>query len=308
MPLFGPNVKKMKEDRDSEGLIKVLKSSNARVRIEATKALSELNDVEGLAAALQNNDIKVRIEATQALKNIQDNEGVERLIRILTAPLRFGNDEDRIEAITLIQGRVSSMFLLATLGLRAEALEKALDQEKLQKKLDVKLVRPALSGTAKDRKGNSVVRWYALTALAELGDRSDEVAQLLIETAEILLTLCKRQDIGSQIAGFALEDGIQKETLRALSYFAGSGKVRDALIDALQGHRFVGYQHISSPWSYAVYALSAFGDPSAREHLEYWAMHGDEMARRRAQVALELFGKTTFDEVQAKVKAEFGID
>lgn len=41
MPLFGPNIKKMKEKGDIEGLIKALKISNSRTCIEATKALCE---------------------------------------------------------------------------------------------------------------------------------------------------------------------------------------------------------------------------------------------------------------------------
>jgi len=118
----------------------------------------------------------------------------------------------------------------------------------------------------------------------------------------------QEHEIGLSLAGASLEIGIQEETIRALSYFTGNAGVRDALIDALQTRRFVGCQRISSLWRHAIYALSAFGDHSTREYLEYWAIHGDEHDRKRAQVALELFGKATFDEVKATVKTKFGIE
>lgn len=308
MPLFGPNIKKMREKRDIEGLIEALKSNNSRIRVEATKALCELGHVQGLAEAIQNDDIEVRIEAMEALKKITDAGAIKHLIKTLTAPLQFGNDEDRIEAITLIQGRAPSKFLRARLGLGEEALKKALMKAKPQKKLDLDLVHPALLETAMDPKGSLAVRWYALTALAELGDRNDEVADLLIKSAEALMTHCKERSTESPLTAIALEDSVQEETLRALSYFAGNTEIRDALIDALQARRFVGYRRISAPWSYAMYALSAFGDSSTREHVEYWATRGNERDRQRAEVALELFGKTTFDEVQTEVKTKFGIE
>lgn len=183
------------------------------------------------AAAIQNDDIEVRIDAMEALKNISDTGAIEHLVKTLTAPLQFGNDKDRIEAITLIQGRAPSSFLETTLGQREEVLKKALRKAKPQKKLDLDLLHPALLGTAKDPKATLAVRWYALTALAELGDRSDEVADLLIKRAEALVTYCEQRYTESPLTAIILENSVREETLRALSYFAGNIEVRDALID-----------------------------------------------------------------------------
>lgn len=49
MPLFGPNIKKMREKRDIKRLIEALNSNNSRIRVEATKALCELRHVQGFS-------------------------------------------------------------------------------------------------------------------------------------------------------------------------------------------------------------------------------------------------------------------
>jgi len=110
----------------------------------------------------------VRIEVTEALKDIGDHGSIESLIKILIAPLRLGNDADKIEAITRIQGRAPSMFLTGTLSLDVPLeIIKALENVQSQKKLDLSLVKSALLETATDPSGNRIVGWYALTALAD---------------------------------------------------------------------------------------------------------------------------------------------
>jgi regulator of replication initiation timing len=153
---------------------------------------------------------------------------------------------------------------------------------------------------ATDPKSKVLISWYILIALVELGDRSDIVAQLLIETAEGIMTWCKESDMDSSLTGAFLEIAVSEETVRALSHFTGNSKAKQALIDALHARIFVGRQEVGSPYKYAMYALSALGDPSTREHLEYWTTYGDVDIRRAARLALELFGKATFDEVVAE--------
>lgn len=144
-----------------------------------------------------------------------------------------------------------------------------------------------------------VIRLYSLITLVELGDRSDDVAQLIITTAEMLMTLAQQRGSAT-----ILDVAIQQETMRALSYFAGNNEVRNALIDALQGRRFIGMASPKTVRRYAMCAIGAFGDPSTREYLEYWAAYGDETDQRVARVALELFGEATFDNIFGRVGAK----
>lgn len=84
MPLFGPNIKKMKEKRDVEGLIKELNNKNLKVRIDATKALGELKHTTGLVHALKNDNPQVRVEAISVLESVDETDAIEALIDVLT--------------------------------------------------------------------------------------------------------------------------------------------------------------------------------------------------------------------------------
>lgn len=87
--LFGPNIKKMKEKGDIEGLIKELKNKDPKVRIEVVKALGELKHTKGLIEALKNDDPQVRVEAVLALD--EEPEAIESVVDILTT--------DKVEAV-----------------------------------------------------------------------------------------------------------------------------------------------------------------------------------------------------------------
>jgi hypothetical protein len=115
--LFGPpNIEKLKERRDVDGLVKALSHEDAYVRCEAAKALGDLKDgravepllavlkdkeylvrraaekalgrigaaaVEPLVAALKDKDANVRGAAAEALGEIGDARAVEPLIAAL---------------------------------------------------------------------------------------------------------------------------------------------------------------------------------------------------------------------------------
>ena len=83
MPLFGPNIEKMKEKRDIEGLIKELGNKDIRIRIDAVKALSKLKCTTGLTTALKNDGPKVRTEAISALDGVNEPEVIDALINVL---------------------------------------------------------------------------------------------------------------------------------------------------------------------------------------------------------------------------------
>ena len=95
---FGkPNVQKLKEKRDVEGLIKALGYEKKRfVRVEAAKALGKIGDsraVGPLISALSNNDYYVRWEAAKALGKIGDSRAVGPLISALSDSARIVREE-----------------------------------------------------------------------------------------------------------------------------------------------------------------------------------------------------------------------
>lgn len=91
MSLFGPNIKKMKEKMDIEGLIKELKNKDTKVRLEVAKALSELQHIGGLIEALKNDNPEVRIQAIRTIENTNEPDVRKALIELLIA--------DRVEAV-----------------------------------------------------------------------------------------------------------------------------------------------------------------------------------------------------------------
>ena len=70
MPLFGPNIRKLKKRGDVKGLINLLAHDKPSIRLEAVRALFDLKDFEGLAKALKNDQSSVRTEAVSMLGNI----------------------------------------------------------------------------------------------------------------------------------------------------------------------------------------------------------------------------------------------
>jgi len=98
--LFGPpNVEKLKDKGDVDGLIKALHyEKDYNVCICAAGALGKIGDkraVEPLIAALEDNDRKVRWNAAAILGNIGDKRAVEPLIAAL-------NDSNTIIMVSVI--------------------------------------------------------------------------------------------------------------------------------------------------------------------------------------------------------------
>jgi len=80
-----PDIKKMEENKDVNGLIKVLKDEDWHVRSRAVIALGYIGEpaVEPLIEALKGKDGQVRSRAAAALGNIRDERAVEPLINAL---------------------------------------------------------------------------------------------------------------------------------------------------------------------------------------------------------------------------------
>jgi tetratricopeptide (TPR) repeat protein len=84
MSLFGPNIKKMRDTGDTQGLKKELKNKDPKVRIEVTKALGEFKHVTGLIEALKDDNPQVRIQAVSALADIDEIDATLALVDVLT--------------------------------------------------------------------------------------------------------------------------------------------------------------------------------------------------------------------------------
>lgn len=251
----------------------------------------EKGEIGGLVSALKADNFQTRVEAIEALMDLGERRAIELVIKEFTNVLRFGDEADKIEGITIIQGRACRTSLIAvvySLELPSDRWEKVwkLEKVRFRRKLGLHLARPILFETAENSDENPVIRWYALIALVELGDRSNEVMQLLIN---VLDTMPKMN-----------VDTIE-ESLRALSCCSINPDIIAMLIETAKGQRFKAVLDIV-PRSAAIYALGATGDPLAREYLEYLATHGDKFYRERARVALKLFGKASYDEINAKAE------
>jgi HEAT repeat protein len=86
MPLFGPNIDKLKAAGDVEGLIEALGSNKLRVRESAADALRGLGDprtLDLLIAALGDPNPNVRYRAAYGLGVLYDPRAVEPLTAAL---------------------------------------------------------------------------------------------------------------------------------------------------------------------------------------------------------------------------------
>jgi len=168
---------------------------------------------------IRNPNPNIRVEATEALKEIGDQEVIKRLAAILALDLLSSkDDESNIEAITLICGHGDYRFLVPALSCnenRAKALEKA------RRKLPLEFVRHALLSKAIDEEENPIVHWYALLALVELGESSNEILNALINSSKNLITYLDQERGEGSIAFWRalLALSIKDETVRTLSYF-----------------------------------------------------------------------------------------
>ncbi len=282
-----PNIRKMKEKEDIEGLIKEIRNKKPRVRIEAVKALGELKNIEGLIEALYTGTKDVTITSAELLKDINDPKAIDNLNKKLISFLKYGDLEEQIEAISLIQGRYPVWFMISCLENWGEIEEVF---KKVKKKMNLEPFREPLIGVVKQERYYPCM-WYSLIGLIELGDRSNRVLNLLIDISQKWFQ--KLQDQRSLIT-FGASTSLPEETLRALSYFRNNKSVTELTINALND-KFLGASKIN-----AIYALGALGDPSEMERLEYIAKYDTESNKKAARIALDLYGKATYDEIKLK--------
>ena len=100
MPLFGPNIDKMRESRDVQGLMQQLKNNNLKTRLQAIRSLGAIDSVEGLSQALGNDSLEVRLIATNTMMGI-GGETLTLLCNHLVNELKVGKTEHQIEPLTI---------------------------------------------------------------------------------------------------------------------------------------------------------------------------------------------------------------
>ncbi len=344
MPLFGPNIKKLKERGNIQELLNELKNKNPEIRVEVVKALTELGHIDGLVEAMENdfpivciestrslgklrnvgvladavlksNKPEVRISAAQILKDIGDNDSVAALVNAFTTMMRFGDWEDQVEMMMVISGRISTSFAkMAFMTDRQEALNNirgpAMELRHFQGLLD-KVIAEGKDPFSK---------WFALLTLIELGDRRDEILQTLTSfstsyTNKVDSALeAKRGQSDFSLYVVANETNcLIRETMRALAFFKGNATAAEIVIKILDGDLLCGsyiHESYSHPYLHpgrqenAICALGALGDSTTRERLEYLAARGNSIERKCAAVALACFGKANYDEIKSRVESQ----
>ena len=269
MGFFGPNINKMKEQHDIEGLLMELGNSNR----------------------------KIRIDAIEALKEIGDSRSIEKISKDLINVLKYGESEDKEEAITIIQGRAPSCihFLIPGESKRVEALQR------VSIKMSLETFRNALLEQVHQSQSGST-KWYALIALVELGDRTDEVLLELIRFSDAWIKALEIKGSESTdgmgpLFAVVLGTEAQEETLRALSCFKGSSEATESIIMAYEG-KFLSTSDMSVDKEKAIYALAALGNPSSLERLEYLVSKGSA-----PKSLLDYFGRATYDQIKNMVES-----
>ncbi len=274
--------------------------------------MKKKRDIKGLAQLVSKNDNpKVRVSAAQILKDMGDKEAIEALTNVLLTTIRFGEEKDQIEAMIVIQGRVPTSLMKYTfLEDRTEALKKA------HGPLELHHVQDPLDEVIKEKKHSFISQWFALLTLVELGDRREEVLKNLISFSTLYTKATDSTlKTNSKLSMYLIANQVNcliEETVRALTSFRGNAIARDTIIKIQDGELFHGsYVHpsYSHPYLYvrqedSICALGAIGDPSERGRLEYIANRGSKSIRKAAKVALELYGKATYDEIKAKVESK----
>src|SRR3989304_662398 len=258
MPPFGPDIERMKENRDIASLSVLLRSENVQTQIEATEALLELNDPSA------------------------SEEIAKRYARVL----RGGDIADKIELMMIMQGRASFDTYLAWVPDDVDEARKLrlmrLTNIAFKKKADVAFAQSALLGLAKDASESHLIRLLAIVTLVDLGERSQEVLETLFDLIESF------QEWNVWIVN---------EAARALSSFGSVSEVAETLISIQKGEMFPGRGEKQVPVrEAAIFALGASNCDAAREYLEYLVSSGDSLFMKQAQVALSMFGTATYDQ------------
>ncbi|MGZ4885891.1 MAG: HEAT repeat domain-containing protein [Halobacteriota archaeon] len=173
-----PNVDKMRDQKDIEGLISALKDDDSTVRYQAVKALEELRDLRAvgpLTNTLRDETMAVRARAAEALGRLGDGRAVEPLGRALgdaSANVRY----TAAEALGALGVQTTVEPLITVLRSDADKVVRTQAARSLGALGDSKAVEPLIDALAD---GYEDVREAASDALTELlGQRAQEGVKL----------------------------------------------------------------------------------------------------------------------------------
>lgn len=175
-PFGSPNVERLREKRNVQGLIKALNYQKMwQVRAEAAEALGELHNqtaVSPLITLLEDTNQTVRIAAISALGKLEDRQAVEPLIALLQldnteilekTALALGNLKDKraVEPlITLLEFRRDQLYQYFVVQRAAiQALSKLKDPKAFEAFIDL----------LKIRSERNEIKWVQRTAIEALG-------------------------------------------------------------------------------------------------------------------------------------------
>ena len=236
MPLFGPpNIEKLKDKRDVNGLIKALNhpliNHTCYLNLEAAKALGELGDalaVEPLLVILQRSDFDVMREAAAiALGQLGDAQAVKPLIRA-TKDTYPKVRKAAAQALGKIGDPQAAEALLKALGdAFPEVREQAM--QAIRALGDVRAIKP-LAALYRDHKTNDLKFILAISETVEMLATNDKPGAI-----EALIAVVQEYDGGARsLAGRVLVKlgGVAIEPLCSL-LSSPNRAVRVAAVQAL---------------------------------------------------------------------------
>ena len=239
---------------------------------ELVRSLWEQRDLDGIRARLEAPATATRVRAFEAAAGVAEPPVVDLATDVLARRLADGDDEDTIEAITLLRGGAQSPTLISAVEFfGALSEERAFGLKTVTSKavVNADVIKPLLLNEVHDPEPIFVVPWCATAALVELGERSEDVARLLVEAAEHVMTWLVTNDACSRINGYMLASVVRDETLALLSSFTGIPAAREAIVEIMHGERLLGclsgtdVPDFESTIEFAQQALAAFDNPRA---------------------------------------------
>jgi len=194
-PFFKPDVKKMREKKDIDGLINALKDKDVGVRMNAAYALGDMGDikaVEPLIEALK--DVwGVKLAAATALGNLHDERAIEPLeaLKTGTGAAPHSGLETKAAAVALARIKRDVPRLIEALETEPELASRVAAIKELGKLGDGRAVDPLIKMFNKPyydefERGN--IHYQIIIALGNLGDERaiEPITRALRDNVEIV--------------------------------------------------------------------------------------------------------------------------
>lgn len=203
--------------------------------------------------------------------------------------LKYGSRDDKLEAMMLARRRANVLLLDRTAGILVKKISVA-EAFSLAELEDVKSgLREVLA-----RRKDTMVCWYAIITLVDLGEESDKLLKDLLSTITQVMSWLIRVAEGGGVApnlvAARLELEVKEETLRALSRFKHSAAAGEIIKEYFEDELLLRNS--------ALYAFGALANPEYRGLVEYQATRAKEGKEREAAIAaLALWGQADYDNI-----------